>query len=204
MEERKGGDKYAAILQAAIKVFAQHGFFRSKVSQIAKEAGIGDGTVYLYFHNKDDILISLFQHRMTEFVYYLRQRLEGCLSFYDTLKTVIDYHFEVMVNNPQLAVVTQFELRQQNAGINQGISPYLRQYFQLIEEVVESGKDKGLVRKGVSTVVARKMIFGTVDEVVTEWVNNDFKDCLPELTDVVYKLLIYGLADSEIDTRGNQ
>src|SRR6476659_3781371 len=59
-----GGDKRERILDAAELVFAQHGFFAAKVSEIAKEAGVADGTIYLYFKNKDDLLISLFESRM--------------------------------------------------------------------------------------------------------------------------------------------
>ncbi|WP_366924551.1 TetR family transcriptional regulator [Metallumcola ferriviriculae] len=203
MEEKRGGQKYDAILQAAVKVFAQKGFHRSRVSQIAEQAGIGDGTVYLYFHNKEDILVSLFQERMTDFVYHLRRRLEHTTTFYDTLKILIHYHFEVMEFNPDQAIVTQFELRQQNADINEGISPYLRKYFRIIEEVVDRGKKQGFVKQDIPTVVARKMIFGTIDEVVTDWVNCNCTDFLKEMTEIVYQLLIYGLLDSKASERGN-
>ncbi len=56
-------DKREAILRAAIKVFAGKGYFNSKVADIAGEAGIADGTVYLYFKSKDEILHSIFDRR---------------------------------------------------------------------------------------------------------------------------------------------
>ena len=54
-----GGDKRERILGAAERIFARHGFFAAKVSDVAKEAGVADGTIYLYFKSKDDLLISL-------------------------------------------------------------------------------------------------------------------------------------------------
>jgi len=62
-----GGDKRERILDAAEQVFAQHGFFAARVSEIAKQAGVADGTIYLYFKSKDDLLISLFESRMQRF-----------------------------------------------------------------------------------------------------------------------------------------
>jgi TetR/AcrR family fatty acid metabolism transcriptional regulator len=60
----RNGDKYHRIIHAATKVFAKKGFFHAKVSDIAREAQVADGTIYLYFENKDDILISLFEEQM--------------------------------------------------------------------------------------------------------------------------------------------
>src|SRR5437764_8673841 len=61
-------DKREAILRSAIKVFARCGYFNSKVADIAREAGIADGTVYLYFKSKDEVLHSIFDRAMEEFI----------------------------------------------------------------------------------------------------------------------------------------
>src|SRR3954468_7439635 len=62
----RGGDKRERILVAAERIFARHGFFAARVSEIAKEAGVADGTIYLYFKSKDDLLISWFEDRMRQ------------------------------------------------------------------------------------------------------------------------------------------
>ena len=59
-----GESKHHKIIRAALKVFAQKGFYNARVSEIAKEAQVADGTIYLYFKNKDDILIHLFEEEM--------------------------------------------------------------------------------------------------------------------------------------------
>src|SRR4051794_29006771 len=68
----RAGDKRERILSAAERIFARHGFFAAKVSDVAKEAGVADGTIYLYFKSKDDLLISYFERRM--------QQLNGTLA----------------------------------------------------------------------------------------------------------------------------
>ncbi len=56
--------KYMQIIDAAVEVIAENGYHQSQVSKIAKQAGVADGTIYLYFKNKEDILISLFKEKM--------------------------------------------------------------------------------------------------------------------------------------------
>lgn len=64
---KKEKPKYNQILDAAVEVIAENGFHRSQVSKIAKKAGVADGTIYLYFKNKEDLLVSLFQNKMGNF-----------------------------------------------------------------------------------------------------------------------------------------
>src|SRR4029453_980473 len=70
-------EKYDAILRAATCVFARNGFFNSKVADVAREAGVADGTVYLYFKNKDHILVSIFESTMDEAIAEGRAVLAG-------------------------------------------------------------------------------------------------------------------------------
>src|SRR5262245_1256858 len=67
-EEKSRNGKYESILRAAAKVFARSGYFNAKVSDVARNAGVADGTVYLYFKNKDDLLTSIFSWAMEEFL----------------------------------------------------------------------------------------------------------------------------------------
>src|SRR3982074_3906097 len=69
-------DKRSAILRAAIRVFANNGYFNSKVADIAREAGVADGTVYLYFKSKEEILHSVFDRSMEEAIAEGRKQLE--------------------------------------------------------------------------------------------------------------------------------
>src|SRR5256885_15696648 len=62
----KENDKRARILDAAIRVFAERGFHSATVAEIARAAGVADGTIYLYFKGKDDLLLRLFDEKMNE------------------------------------------------------------------------------------------------------------------------------------------
>lgn len=187
------GDKHQVILEAAIKTFAQTGYHRTRVADIAREAGVADGTVYLYYKNKEDILITLFQTIMSKFVSDLNEELQQNHDANEKLLTIIRYHLKALSSKPDQARVTQIELRQIDQSINQGISKPLMSYFKVIEEVIEEGKKQNLYRQEINTRTARKVIFGAIDEVVTCWVMSSKRYDLNTLSEQIFNLLVTGL-----------
>src|SRR5690606_23165590 len=87
--------KYLQIIDAAVITIAEHGYHQAQVSKIAKQAGVADGTIYLYFKNKEDILISLFQEKMGVFVESLQEIVMKEESATEKLSSMIDNHFAV-------------------------------------------------------------------------------------------------------------
>jgi TetR/AcrR family transcriptional regulator, fatty acid metabolism regulator protein len=190
---RRTGDKHQVILEAAVKTFARAGYYRTRVSDIAREAGVADGTVYIYFKNKEDILVSLFEDLMFHFVRDLQSELARSKNAIEKLDTIINYHLTTLANKPDQAKVTQIELRQIDQAINEGISRPLMSYFQLIEEVIEEGKEQSLYRQNLNTRTARKVVFGAIDEVVTCWVMSNKPYDLKTLREPVFEMLVRGL-----------
>lgn len=190
---RRAGDKYDTIIQAAIRVFAENGYHNAQVSKIAREANVADGTIYLYFDNKADLLISVFRETMGNFVQKVKETISQYPNASDQLKALIHAQFESLARDINLALVTQVELRQANADIRMGIGPILKEYLDVIDGIVELGKRQGVFREEVITHVARKMIFGTLDETVTSWVMSSKKHDLLNLVEPVHQCLVYGL-----------
>lgn len=190
---RRAGDKYDTIIQAAIRVFAENGYHNAQVSKIAREANVADGTIYLYFDNKADLLISVFRETMGNFVQKVKETISQYPNASDQLKALIHAQFESLARDINLALVTQVELRQANADIRMGIGPILKEYLDVIDGIVELGKRQGVFREDVITHVARKMIFGTLDETVTSWVMSSKKHDLLNLVEPVHQCLVYGL-----------
>ncbi len=190
---KRTGEKHQVILEAAVKTFARTGYHRTRIADIAREASVADGTVYIYFENKEDILISLFQELMNRFVEDLNSELVQCRSADEKLYKIIDYHLSTLAARPDQAKVTQIELRQIDHSINAGISKPLKSYFEVIEEVIEEGKTQNLYRQDVDIRTARKVIFGAIDEVVTCWVMSGKPYALAPLREPVFDLLVKGL-----------
>jgi len=194
---KKTGEKYQAIIDAAVRVIAKQGYYSAQVSKIAKEAKVADGTIYLYFENKDDILISLFNEKMGQFVETNRKRIAEAATIEQKLYVLVHTHLSQLAMDQEFAKVTQIELRQANQEINEGIGTVMKQYFNLIEEVIVEGMEQGIFRPDIEVRVARKMIFGTLDEVTTSWVMKQCKYDLVSHVDSIYNLFLLGIKGKE-------
>lgn len=185
--------KYKKIVDAAVSIIAQNGYHQAQVSKIAKEAGVADGTIYLYFKNKEDILISVFQEKMAVFADYVKEILEMDLSASDKLFKMIENHFKVLHDDRNLAIVTQLELRQSSKELRFRINEVLKEYLTLLDALLREGIESEEFSPDLDIRLARQMVFGTIDETTTSWVMNDQKYDLLELAPRVHKLLLSGM-----------
>lgn len=185
--------KYMQIIDAAVEVIAENGYHQSQVSKIAKQAGVADGTIYLYFKNKEDILISLFKEKMGQFIERMEEDIKEKATAKEKLALVISKHFSLLAGDHNLAIVTQLELRQSNLEMRQKINEILKGYLNILDGILTEGIQSGELKEGLDVRLARQMIFGTIDETVTTWVMNDQKYDLAALSDSVLELLVSGI-----------
>ena len=190
MKERP---KYKKIIDAAVEVIAENGFHQAQVSRIAKKAGVADGTIYLYFKNKDDLLISLFREKMGRFVEKIQTEISSKTSVEEKLRAMVAMHFNQLAADKKLAIVTQLELRQTNRNLRLKVNEALKGYITVIDSILEQGITEGIFGGTMDIRLARQMIFGTLDETVTNWVMNDHKYDLSALAEPVTNLLLGGL-----------
>lgn len=185
--------KYRQILDAAVVVIAENGYHQAQVSKIAKEAGVADGTIYLYFKNKEDILISVFRENLAVFSENVEDILKKEISTSDKLYKMIENHFLLLNGNRHLAIVTQLELRQSSKELRYRINQVLKDYLTLLDRIILDGIEKGELVKDLDVRLARQMVFGTIDEILTSWVMNEQKYDLMKLAPKVHKLILNGI-----------
>lgn len=185
--------KYRQIIDAAIVVIAENGYHQAQVSKIAKQAGVADGTIYLYFKNKEDILISVFSDKMSVITESLQYIIKTESSSTAKLSRMIENHFNVLANDAHFAVVTQIELRQSNKALRQKINAILKGYLMLLDEILIEGMVSGEFNPVMDVRLARSMVFGTIDEIITTWVMNEQRYDLLALTPKVKDLILRGL-----------
>ncbi|MDG5786931.1 TetR/AcrR family transcriptional regulator [Evansella sp. AB-P1] len=190
---KKRGQKFDLIINAAVKVIAQNGYHHSQVSKIAKEAGVADGTIYLYFKNKEDILISLFEEKMGLFVEKSKEQLTKDLTIEEKLLLLIEMHLRQLEADHNLAIVTQLEIRQSNIQLRSRINKVLKGYLGLIDTILLEGMDNGFFPKSLDHRLARQVIFGAIDEVVTNWVMKEHRYELVPLAKPLCNMLLTGL-----------
>lgn len=164
-------DKRRRIIDAAVQVFADKGFFGARVSEIADAAGVADGTIYLYFKSKDDLLISLFEEKMELIIQQLEQRLEDHVGDPEAkIRRYIVEHLRLVADQPNLMQVLTVELRQSARFIKEYHPKAFRTYLELLQGIVEEGQRQGVFRKDLDPLVFRRALFGAVDEISLEWI----------------------------------
>ena len=165
-----GGDKRERILAAAEVVFAKRGFYGSRVTEIAKQAGVADGTIYLYFKSKDDLLISLFESRMELVNDQLRTAVAAGTSAPDKLRRFVTAYCELAAANPNVAEVITIELRQSTKFMKEYANPRFAEFLRILSTIVEEGQQEGTLTSDIPPPFAARALFGALDELVLAWV----------------------------------
>lgn len=191
----KKNEKYAAILDGALKVFAEHGFHRSQVSKIARAAGVADGTIYLYFKRKEDILINLFREKLGELIDKFTSGIENVTDVREALMRVCYIHYNELEKNVDLAYVAQIELRQSDMELRKEIGEAFKPYIKLIEDLLVRGIEQKVFRPDLDVKLTRLLLFGAMDEVVTSWLISGRKYSLTEQVDGTLKFFLQGIGN---------
>ena len=190
-------DKREAILRAAVKVFAQKGFFNSKVADVAKEAGIADGTVYLYFKSKDEILHSVFDRAMEEFIAEGKREIEGIIEPDKRLQKIARLHLERLSADRDLAIVFQVELRGSTKFMEEFSASGFAEYLDIIRQTIADGQRQGVFRQDLKPIVCAKILYGALDEMVTNWILSKKSYPLTPMADEVLKVFFNGTKVTE-------
>jgi len=172
-KEQYKKDKKQTIIDAALKVFAAKGFNNAKISDIAKEAKIADGTIYIYFKKKDDIIISLFQDKMGNFNKLLKKKIEQKKNAVEKLKTFISIHLKTLSKKRELAEIFTVELRQSSKFMDDYKNTELKDYGKLLMSIIDEGKKNKLFKDEIHTSMIWQFIFGILDQIVLTWVRKE-------------------------------
>jgi TetR/AcrR family transcriptional regulator, fatty acid metabolism regulator protein len=187
-------DKREAILRAATRVFASNGYFNSKVADIASEAGIADGTVYLYFKSKEEILHSIFDRSVEEAISEGRKQIESINDPREKLRRIAHLHLERLGADRDLAIVFQVELRSSTKFMEEFSAAGFAEYLGLIRAAVEEGQRAGVFRQELNAKVVAKILFGALDEMATNWILSQRRYKLAPMADQVLDIFLNGVS----------
>jgi len=182
------------IVDAAIRVFARNGYYNSRVSDIAREAGIASGTIYLYFRTKDEILVTLFREKMAQWVALVRREIATERGAEAKIRKLVALHFAVLEGDPDLAEVVQVELRQGHKFFRGASAHEVSAYFDLIGSTLHEGMAAGQMRADLPVKIATKMLFGAMDQMATSWVLGKRGYRLTETAEAVASIFLRGVS----------
>ena len=186
-------DKHHQIIEAAVRVFSRNGYYNSRVSDIAKEAGVASGTIYLYFKTKDAILVTLFREKMAAWVAHVWAEIAGEPDAVAKIRRLVALHFGVLENDPALAEVVQVELRQGHKFFRGASAHEVSAYFELIGSILAEGQVAGAIRRDLPLKIATKVLFGAMDQVATSWVLGKRQYRLTDAADAVAAVFLRGV-----------
>lgn len=194
---KKNADKYLLILDAAIVVFAEQGFFQSTVAQIAKQAGVADGTIYLYFKNKDDILIQFYEYKTKQVFARFHEVIDQADTAEQKLHNLIHTHLEEFQKDINMAIVYQAEIHQHRRLAQDVIKEMSKWYRDIIAEVVELGQQSGHLRRNLYVGLVMRLIIGAVNEVINAWIHAGGDYDLASMADPLMDLIMQGIGVRE-------
>ena len=181
-------------MRAATRVFARNGYFNSKVADIARAADVADGTVYLYFKSKDEILHSIFDQNMAEAIAAGRQLIADLTDPREKLRRIAKLHLERLGADRDLAVVFQVELRGSTKFMEEFSAAGFAEYLDLLRKCFEEGQRSGVFRKQLNAKVMSKILFGALDEMATNWIISKRSYKLEPMADVVMDVFLNGVS----------
>lgn len=187
-------NKYHRILNAAVRVFAENGFHQATISQIAREAGVADGTIYLYFKNKKDILSHFFNHTTREVFDRFRDAVDREDGAENKLRSLIRTHLAEFQKYRDMAVVFQREALLARQVSEEDIKAITRMYLEILDEIIRDGQREKTIRKQIPRGLAKRFILGAVNEVINTWVVSGEGRDLVKMADPLVDLCLEGIA----------
>jgi TetR/AcrR family fatty acid metabolism transcriptional regulator len=191
----KSNDKYHRILEAAVKVFARHGFHGATVAEIAREAGVADGTIYLYFKNKDDILVQFFSYKTRQVFGRMRQDVEKAVTATGKLRNLIRRHLAEFQHDTDMARLYQAETRRHSPLVAVQIKEMAKTYLDIVDEIIAQGRREGTLRRDFPMGLGKRFVLGAVEEVIATWLHSGGRYDLASMADPLVDLFMRGLGN---------
>jgi len=190
--QKNKSEKYHKILNSAGAVFAEHGFYKATISQVAAEAGVADGTLYLYFKNKDDILYQFISFKTQVVFEKMNAAVAQGTNAEDKLRNLIRCHLEEFQGDKNMAVIFQSEVRYLR-DIESQIKDISKMYLDLLSDIIEQGQIEGIMRQDLFVGLVKRFILGAVEGVISTWVSADGRYDLVSMADPLVDLYLSGV-----------
>ncbi|MCE3287418.1 MAG: TetR/AcrR family transcriptional regulator [Gaiellaceae bacterium] len=167
-------DKRTRILDAAIRVFAEHGYHGARVGDIAEDAGVAHGLLYHYFASKDDVLRTIFLENWGALIARFRAVEAADEPAPEKLEGIAKILLRTWRNDPALVTVMVREVARSQQL--QDRVDEVREAFAIVQRVIEEGQAAGDFRADLDPRLASWIFYGGLEEVLTGWVLGQLPD----------------------------
>jgi TetR/AcrR family fatty acid metabolism transcriptional regulator len=167
-------DKRTRILDAAIRVFAEHGYHGARVGDIAHDAGVAHGLLYHYFASKDEVLETVFRENFGELLERFRAVEVADETAAEKLEGIAKILLRTWRNDPALVTVMVREVAR-SPQLQDRVDE-VREAFAIVQRVIEEGQASGAFRTDLDARLASWLFYGGLEEVLTGWVLGQLPD----------------------------
>ena len=190
---RKKEDKQKQILESAAKVFAREGFYKAKIEDVAREAEVAHGTVYLYFKSKDDLLVSIFQENLRDLIQYISSETKKENGAEAKLKRMISFQIELIETNPDLTALLLVEFPQTGKFLNSNAVDEVAAYIDMIAAILKEGVEEGIFSNHIDTNVIATLIYSSIQGIATRWILEGKRYPLKKIADEISEVFLRGI-----------
>lgn len=181
------------ILQAAVEVFGRSNFEDASISEIARRAGVAEGTIYQYFKNKQDLFFSIPREKTKAFTGQLDLHLEGVTDTRDKIRKFVWYYLYFFTTNPAYARSLMLEMRVSRAFTKSGSFKGVRRFTNQALEILREGQDRGVIRQDVDIYLSRHLLLGILEHVVTRWLLRGEREDIIQHHEQLSDLILNGI-----------
>ena len=188
-------DRRKRILEAAVRVFAEHGYHGARVGDIAEDAGVAHGLLYHYFASKQEVLHAIFLENWGDLLARVRAVEATDEPAPKTLEGVAKILLRTWRNDPALVTVMVREVARSREI--QGRIDEVREAFAIVQRIIEEGQASGAFRREVDARIASWLVYGALEEILTGWVLGqlpDGEDDVRRAERTVVEVALHGLA----------
>lgn len=197
--ENQEFDKKKKILVSAIKIIGEKGYQNATIAEIAKDAGIGDATIYEYFKNKEDVLLSIPVEITKELIPQINDHMLGIKGAFNKLRKFIWWWLNYIEKNPGYGSIVLLELKTSKTYVSNEAYQAARNFYKIVLDIIKEGQEEGSIKKEINIFLARSLCVGAIEHIVIRWLLKDRKYSLTQYADDLTDLLIDSFRKKDFD-----
>jgi TetR/AcrR family fatty acid metabolism transcriptional regulator len=199
-DENQESEKKKKILTSAIKVIGDKGYQNATIAEIAKDAGIGDATIYEYFKNKEDLLLSIPVEVTKELIPQINEHMMGIKGALNKLRKFIWWWLNYVEKNPGYGSIVLLELKTSKTYVSNEAYQAARNFYKIVLDIIKEGQEEGSIKKEINIFLARSICVGAIEHIIIRWLLKDRKYSLTQYADELADLLVDSLKKEDLNT----
>jgi len=185
------------ILNSGIKIFGEKGFQNATIAEIAKEAGVGDATIYEYFKNKEDLMLAIPVEITKELIPLINDHMMGIKGALNKLRKFIWWWLNYVEKNPGYGSIVLLELKTSKTYVSNEAYQAARNFYKIVLDIIREGQEEGSIKKEINIYLARSICVGAIEHIIIRWLLKERKYSLTQYADELADLLINSLKKNE-------